>query len=224
MSRRSRWHACARSTSPRRGNAPRRSDEAEEGPRADRAIGADAGGYGSRMSELDVLNERFGRPGLVAFEAGAGGLVRAAITAPAAAGHAYPPSGRRWAPSPSGWRGPPTASSSTRAPRASCATPFSGAGSSSISPAPPPPSSGTRGASAQRPWPTSAPTSGPPCSVSRAPTSLTTPSTSLPAPATRCQPSSRLPCSDPPRSPVPSWFVPAVERPALTPTRVAGSL
>jgi glucose-6-phosphate 1-epimerase len=41
------------------------------------------------MSELDVLNERFRRPGLVAFEAGAGRLARAAVTAPGAAGHLY---------------------------------------------------------------------------------------------------------------------------------------
>jgi glucose-6-phosphate 1-epimerase len=41
------------------------------------------------MSELDLLNERFGRSGLVVFEAGPGGLVRATITAAAAAGQLY---------------------------------------------------------------------------------------------------------------------------------------
>ncbi|HXJ84320.1 MAG TPA: D-hexose-6-phosphate mutarotase [Candidatus Methylomirabilis sp.] len=38
---------------------------------------------------LDSLNERFGIPGAVRFEAGQGGLVRAAVTVPAAEAHVY---------------------------------------------------------------------------------------------------------------------------------------
>jgi glucose-6-phosphate 1-epimerase len=38
---------------------------------------------------LDTLNERFGRPGIVRFEQGSGGLLRAAITTPSASGHVY---------------------------------------------------------------------------------------------------------------------------------------
>lgn len=41
------------------------------------------------LSPLDALAERFGIPGAIRFEAGAGGLVRAAISVPAADAHVY---------------------------------------------------------------------------------------------------------------------------------------
>src|SRR5215813_8981780 len=42
---------------------------------------------GSRS--LGALNERFGIPGAVTFEAGQGGLVRASVTVPSAEAHVY---------------------------------------------------------------------------------------------------------------------------------------
>src|SRR6266852_8057527 len=41
------------------------------------------------MQSLDALNERFGLRGVVRFEAGSGGFVRAAVTTRAAEGHVY---------------------------------------------------------------------------------------------------------------------------------------